>query len=277
MPLQTRAARGNSYPVWSPDGKTLAFMRPRENMPAMIVLRDTATQEEREFAPAFAALNLTWHPDNRRLLLTGSSADGMVMLDVLSGGLSKVVIPAGEMPPLARIGYAAFSPDGKEIYYGARSGDAYALVAFNPVSGQSRKVSGPSTKLMYRVNCFSPDGKWFLFYEGTLDTNHKSLMIRPAAGGEARELIRGKNIWLGQAVFSPDSRDVIVGGTFTHLGDLKPGFWRISVDGGKPRKFHELAQPVSFSIHPGGREIVFSGMTEVRNLWAFPTVPRSNK
>jgi len=40
---------------------------------------------------------------------------------------------------------------------------------------------------------------------------------------------------------------------------------------------HELAQPVSFSIHPGGREIVFSGMTEVRNLWALPMVPLSAK
>lgn len=204
--------------------------------------------------------------------MTGTAKDGLAMLDTMSGQTSKIAIPPGEMPPLARIGYSVYSPEGTEIYYGARSGSEYSLVALNPSTGQSRKVNGPSKSIMYRVNCFSPDGKWFLFYEGTLDdTNQKSLMIRPAAGGEARELIRGKNIWLGQAAFTPDSKDVIVGGTFTHLGDVKPGFWRISADGGSPRKIHQLDRPVSFSVHPSGREIVYSDTTAVRSLWTFPT------
>jgi len=275
--IQTRVAGGDSYPVWSPDGKSLAFLRTRGKVPALIVLRDAATKAEREIAPGFPAMNITWHPDGRRILMTGAAEDGMATLDTTSGQLSKIAIPPGEMPPLARIGYSVYSPTGTEIYYGARIGSEYrkseySLVALNTSSGQSRKVNGPSKTIMYRVNCFSPDGKWFLFYEGTVDdANYKSLMIRPAAGGEARELTGGQNIWLGQAAFTPDSKDVIVGGTFTHLGDVKPGFWRISVDGGSPRKIHQLEKPVSFSLHPSGREIVYSGTTAVHSLWAFPT------
>ena len=94
----------NSAPAWSPDGKSLAYLSRRgtENFgqeARAIVIRTIGTNGERDVAPALAHLErVSWSPDGRSLLVSGSDnkgRGGLYIVDPKTAAVKTVAAEAG--------------------------------------------------------------------------------------------------------------------------------------------------------------------------------------
>lgn len=112
----TRGASMDGFGAWSPDGGQIAFMRDGQ-----ILLTDPAGKKERVITaePEHWDAAPAWRPDGKaiafaRLPMNGEQA--RVMVIDAGGGRPREVAREG-----GSIGYVAWSPDGRSLYYSTKS------------------------------------------------------------------------------------------------------------------------------------------------------------
>jgi Tol biopolymer transport system component len=177
LPLRlTTDHRPDLSPAWSPDGRTIAFVRLSSHEKADLLLIPSATNgAERQIAEMTApnelswrARFLSWSPDGKWLLVPdGSSANVGAMV-----GLSLVSVETGEKrrltqpPPWNDDVSPAMSPDMKHIIFARHTGvvsDLYEL----DLSKNLRPVGEPKPLTFYHQQTSSPvwmrDGRSLLF------------------------------------------------------------------------------------------------------------------
>jgi Tol biopolymer transport system component/serine/threonine protein kinase len=275
--LATQRYEGsNSTPDWSPDGKFLAYISNRQDMP-FLCLRSMEDGSERDFslnqkAPSFgASFNVRWSPDGRSILVGGyrNSQGNLVgyLVDAKTGEMKETRGPL-----------SVWLPDGKSLVY--RSGDRKAILRRDPDKfskelSREQWKSDPST-VLYRSEehiiqswAISPDGQQ-LAYTHFADTN-SHLTVVPMAGGNATELVRGapgEGIGAG-LTWSPDSKKVIFvkgrRGDDDRRGTSE--LWQVSAKGGEPEKLG-LKYGRQLRVHPDGNRIAFASGAMRREVWA---------
>jgi len=135
----------NSLPVWSPDGKRIAFLSMRDGAAATFVTDSDGSGQAELLLPA------DWRPDVGAVAPQSWTADGRYMTITSSdrNGPNIVVLPLGEetepIPfletPFAEI-QSNFSPDGKWIAYGSdESGTVEVYVRPFPGPGGRWQIS----------------------------------------------------------------------------------------------------------------------------------------
>jgi Tol biopolymer transport system component len=152
-----------SYPVWSPDGTSLAFFDQAEPQSVMVVRRDRASGWGKPTAIG-EGNHVQWLPDGHIVYL-GRATDirGEIVISSADGSGKRVVHSPGANGPVpARV---APSPDGKTIYFkrtGLRTGSEFWSV---PVGGGAPKLlvrfsdpARPSNRFDFAV-----DAKRFYF------------------------------------------------------------------------------------------------------------------
>ncbi|MCY2967422.1 MAG: LpqB family beta-propeller domain-containing protein [Planctomycetota bacterium] len=106
-------------PVWSPDGKVLAFSQHRGGKIGLVFLEGEPPRE-RPVAATIPQYDACWSPDGKRIAYTRvGQTPGQGNLDVylaLSDG-SEPVKFAGDEGKLSHEEFPAWSPDGKRIAY----------------------------------------------------------------------------------------------------------------------------------------------------------------
>jgi serine/threonine-protein kinase len=103
----------NRFPVWSPDGKRIAFQSDRNGAPAIFAQAADGTGGVEQLTRAEAGGSPTpesWSPDGRTLLFSDTSPFSLWALDLPSKSTRRL-----NTGPGARS--AAFSPDGRWIAY----------------------------------------------------------------------------------------------------------------------------------------------------------------
>jgi len=115
----------------------------------------------------------------------------------------------------------------------------------------------------------SRDGRQLAFEYS--ESGSKIIKVVPAAGGEARELLRGDGSLMppgfGTIAWAPDGRSVLFARR-TGPGGLKTELWSISVQGGEPRKLDLTAENMrDLSVHPDGRHIAFTAGQDRSEVW----------
>jgi TolB protein len=147
----TRGGQMDSRPVWSPDGKSLAFVRDDGSTLAVIV-RDLAANTEREIERGFA-LDPAFSPDGRTLYYSSNTAGGLDIwrIDLASGQKTRVTTDAGlELR-------AQPHPDGKRLVYLSKTGGADQVRIRTLADGKETVlVSDPILAQMRPA--LSPDG-----------------------------------------------------------------------------------------------------------------------
>jgi Tol biopolymer transport system component len=145
----------NAAPVFSPDGRQMAFHSSRSGRRDTLVVLTLETGQVREHRPDLAYFNhMSWAPDGRRIIVTGSDSkgrNGVYGVDTQTGALSPLLAGAGMLRP-------TLSPDGKTLYYRKiKQGADAVIMAHDLASGTDREIF--KNAIQPRL---SPDGRQFV-------------------------------------------------------------------------------------------------------------------
>jgi Tol biopolymer transport system component len=258
-------------PDWSPDGRSLAGIVSSESSQALII-RSMDTGEERELRVGDRTIewsSIRWTPDGKAIVVTASEAGKgreLIRIDVKTGQVTSLM-------PLTAWGIVPrfeLSPDGNTIFYFRSTG----LIAHDLRSGQESIVS--DKKELY-AGLVSPDGQRLLI--AVADGKSQVLLVMPAIGGEARELVRvdgEKEVpYWGSPAWTPDGHYVtflksVKGEAQIPLKDRQWQLWRIAAEGGEPQLtgLNFVGQLTGeLRWHPDGRHVAIDDIKVNMELW----------
>jgi dipeptidyl aminopeptidase/acylaminoacyl peptidase len=143
----------------------------------------------------------------------------------------------------------------------------------------ARELATGQEKVLYSVDTLSyhfragvtlsRDGQQLAFAVSEVKSGSKELKVMRAAGGEARDLLRGVPMsFPGSLAWAPDGQSVLFVKQ-PNPNDLKTELWLIAVQGGEPRKLDLTAKNMrELRIHPDGRRIAFTSGGDKSEVWA---------
>jgi Tol biopolymer transport system component len=277
QPVSSRGTTGGetTAPDWSPDGRSLAFIRFTPGG-RVVVVRASDTGQERELKVPDGRFVLRWTPDGKAVVLSGLDAEkqaALMRVDVQTGQVSTVM-------PLPAIASAFprfdFSRDGRALFFITETfpgGEGTRLVIRDLQSGREtaiREKNGLFEKHSVGWVSVSPDGRQLVV--GVQDKGKALILcVMPADGGEARELVR---IGVEEANYrvapswTPDGRYIVFVKGLKGNPTRHVQVWRVAAEGGTP-------QPLGLTIdelwwlrmHPDGRRIVTGTWATKFEVW----------
>jgi len=246
-------------PDWSPDGKSLAYLS-RRGLPSegrfVIGIRSVATGEVRELSLALRRPDLgggiRWAADGRSLLTTGQDfkgRTGIFRVDAQSGKLSAILTQdrGGLYSPIE-------SRDGKSLFYQVAHGPETSIMKRDLASGsETELIRMPGSGGFH----LSPDGQHILTYGSDSATKSNTLLLLPAAGGEAKELMRRSQPQIPAVyTWAPDSKSALVR---IISNEKRSEIWRVALDGSAAVKLAGTVETKvrSARLAPDGKTIAF--------------------
>jgi Tol biopolymer transport system component len=264
--ISLRFEGSNYAPVWSPDGKYLAYASQRSSG-KVLVIQSVESGQERDLSPKTTVLVLQrkseatprWSPDGASILVTAIDLNKrrghrLNLVDAETGNVTPIV-PKKEGGEYALVKWPVFSNDGKRIYYvrGDRS-----IVARNLETHGERELYRTNTYILRLA--LSPDGQRLAFLEAAQALRPTVVKTMPASGGQASELYtlkKGKRFSWGVGLsWTPDGAHVVVGAP--DAPDQPDELLIIPAEGGEPRKLELGVKVDHLSLHPDGRRIAFT-------------------
>jgi Tol biopolymer transport system component len=264
------AFRGGNIrtPDWSPDGRSLAGVVSSEPSQTVII-HSMDTGEERELRVSEWTLvwgGTRWTKDGKSVVVPGSQAgkgQNLIRIDVQTGQVTALM----PLPALGAVPRFEFFRDSSIIFP-----NQGRLVAHDLRSGQERVVIQKPGLYSGKM---SPDGERLLI--AVNEGGSQVLLIMPAAGGEARELVRidgeKETPFWGSAAWMPDGRYIaFLKGVKRKVRprDQQWQLWRIAVEGGEPQYLGlDFAGQLTgeLRIHPDGRHVAVDGVMVNLEMW----------
>ena len=190
----TKEASIDFNPVWSPDGRYIAFCRILKGETGIYIIpasggterrvRETLWQDQDHYQAVFSAGGLSWSPDGELL---------------------------------------AFSDRA------SRNENASSIFLLSLDSSEVRRLTSSPSRWDFNPE-FSPDGQTVAFASGKQEGFPVSIYTVPVSGGEERLLITGPSYEWGLA-WTPEGRDVVLPDS---AFALNPGWlWRVPLRGGE--------------------------------------------
>jgi TolB protein len=214
-------------PVWSPDGKQIAFVSGRSGS------------------------LLKWYALN--IYVMDANGNNVVRLT----GRSK------NSSPDTNTGYAhpAWSPDGKKIAFG--HGDAIYLM--NADGTNLVKITDAHQPYVSEISpSWSPDGRYITFLEDS-DNNGSSDIYIIRMDGSGRKQLTSNFIFETDPAWSPDGKKLIFAGHPTPCTDCNPYFYVTNLAGAYPVKLVEYPSEVflyknrgNITWSPNGDQVAWS-------------------
>ncbi len=270
-----RASAANTNPVWSPDGRFLAFMSVTHSTPVVnwadtLTVFDTASGLERAMTTPMLVERLVpaaW-PDGAGPIVAGQRPPGaarnpLVRLDPRSGEFSELKI-GGDL----NVNPRGFSSDlyavRAESTTGAKAPGRQALVRQNRETGAETELwtrQGADEVMFAASLAVSPDQRFVALITYVAAPGREGrLRLIPTAGGEARVLI-GPDPRPSYCAWQPDSLALWCAVTSVETGKpSRPGLWTVPIDGtpAKPTAFPPRGT-ANLTINLDGRRFAFEG------------------
>ena len=238
-----RGSWGNTDPAFSPDGRTLAFVRwssiLNEGMGDIYLQSLNAAEAWRLTFDGVNIQGLAWKPDGRNIVFS-SWRSGVPTL-------WKAPVSGGEITALAGIGEDAnapsLSPRGNLLAYTRSETNANIWSVHVTPAG---RVEGTPTKLISGTGIqaddeFSPDGKRIAFVSNR--SGDMEIWLADAEGSNAAQLTSFRGPSTGTPHWSPDGRWI----AFDSRPGGQTGVFVVSAEGGKPRR---LTPPTADAFVP---------------------------
>ncbi|GII65383.1 amidohydrolase [Sphaerisporangium krabiense] len=232
-------------PVWSRDGKKIAYASDKAGTMDIWVRDVAGGQERRVTSLAGAEIAPAWSPDGKRLAFQDQG--GKTYVVAADGGAPAEVLGTRSAP-----GRPSWSADGRTLALAVTAASRNQIELVN-VDGRTSKVVEPAAWRSISVRgddgpAWSPDGKWFAFI---METTLWVLPVNPdgTPAGPAKQLTRKPS---DAPSWSGDSKTLL----YLENGELRT----ISRDGGSARA---IQTGVSYSPEePKERVVIHAG-----NLW----------
>jgi Tol biopolymer transport system component/serine/threonine protein kinase len=263
-----RGSWGDTDPAFSPDGRTLAFVRwssiLNEGMGDIYLQSLNATEARRLTFDGVNIQGLAWTPDGRNIVFS-SWRSGVPTL-------WKAPVSGGEIEALAGIGEnanaPALSPRANLLAYTRSERNAniwgiHVTPAGRVEGSRAKLISGSG---MQADDEFSPDGKRIVFASDR--SGDMEIWVADADGSKAAQLTSFGGPSTGTPHWSPDGRWI----AFDSRPGGQTGVFVVRAEGGKPRR---LTPPTADAFVPtwsrNGKWIYFcwnrSGDLEI---WKMP-------
>jgi Tol biopolymer transport system component/predicted Ser/Thr protein kinase len=264
-------ATADRYPAWSPDGRTVAFVRSRGATSGEIMTMPAEGGAERALRQIrlvylSASQWLTWSPDGAALVfseasrLTGRAT--LFTLRLADGSVQPLIEPpdgvSGDTSP-------AFSPDGRSLAFTRWRSPGSSSVLVQTLGDDGRPTADPVAVAHGRSPVWF-DAKRLLFVDGTR-------ILEWRAGGSPQQVYVSSEQLLGLAVAA--RRD---GGlpalVVAQQNSAGPRLWTLPLKGagqaaGRPElktRFGSFVANPDFS--PDGRHVAFaSGRSGTPEIW----------
>ena len=202
-------------PIWSPNGKQLAFGRCQATCDVVVINADGSGERvliDNSFPGA-------WSPDGRRIAFRGANGEVFVMN---TDGTGVTQLTQGGGAP------TAWSPSGRQIaFISFRDGDEEIYVMNADGSGVIRLTNSPGRDEGDRAG-WSPDGRRFLF-SSDRDGGNLHLFVMNADGTGITQLTSGDFVD-DDPVWSPDGQHI----AFHSTRDGDEEIFVMNADGSNP-------------------------------------------
>jgi serine/threonine protein kinase/Tol biopolymer transport system component len=255
-------APGGQYsPLWSPDGKAVAYAARGSNDPFQTFIRypDAATPVQITHAPEGAS-PLAWAPDGKRLLLSLVRQPDAIWSVATVGGDPEIVVP--KIPATRLI---AISPDSQAVAYFYPGDDGrYGVWISSPLTAAPKRyLPDPfASKDIYNTPKlkFSPDGKRMLLTMNGGRQREEAWILPypPNPSQPPHQVLPNLQPVDGTPAFSwmPDSRHVVL--ALERAGGNSEQLWIADTGSGE---FHALTSGTTFrsapAVSPDGQRIIF--------------------
>jgi Tol biopolymer transport system component len=197
-------SEGDHYQAFSPDGKTLAFVRMLPHTAGEIYLMSWPNRQSRRlYKQDPIAQGLAWMPDGRSIIF----ASGIFSTD--DSRLWRLSVKDGRPVPITAAGQSAYNPTVAP--HGDRLAYVQGIANMNiwrlELNGATRPTKARPTKLISstRVQLFpqySPDGKKLAFYSNR--SGNGEIWVGDAEGQSSFQLTKSQSPHTAGPAWSPD-------------------------------------------------------------------------
>jgi TolB protein len=249
----SRAAAPVRYwsPVWSPDGKRIAFVSDRDGSAFgnLYVANADGSNPRQITRDDVGKTGLAWSPNGNWIAYQAYAYIEEVSPD---GDRHRRLTGYGGMQP-------DFSSSGRRIAYANAAAEFYSSIYVMRPDGTKKTAAAlPRESESLTQPTWSPDGQKLAFSVGTAaDTNFITpyLAVISRYRGRRAKYIRG-HLSLS-ADWSPDGRKILLVQSVRHGNGYDD--WRISILDLRTRKLHYLGRHASFTARwsPDARRILF--------------------
>jgi Tol biopolymer transport system component len=254
--------------AWSPDGKSIAYLKTVEGIPQLMVRAlDSATpiQLSKSREPVSHTF---WSPDSTLIYYTLNAGKGALWAVSPSGGR-----PAHILDDLRT---AAISPDGKTLTLWRATENAGAIQSSLWLSSPPGSPPRPYPSAPFSIPLdsdgnslsFSPDGNSILLITAGI-TPTIWLLPFPETRGTPRRLFAATEFnWVPRAGWMPDSRRAML--SFSTVAG-QPALWLADLKTEKLRRLTASAgSEEGPSVSPDGRRMAFTSATDDYDLIELP-------
>ena len=220
----TNSKSYNTYPAWSPDGKTIAFCRYDEGQLPSIWTMDADGKNAKQLTKGHDR-GAAWSPDGKKIAFC--RVDGNPEVFVMDAdGSNQVNLTKND----AFDSDATWSPDSKQIAFTSdRSGEGFKICVMDANGENVKEIIKAGNRLGFSFPAWSPDGKKIV-YANQVENNLEIFTCDPN-GDNVKQLTKlgGRNSY---PAWSPDSKQIMFG----HLGDKNSGeLYVMDADGGNQK------------------------------------------
>jgi len=250
-------------PVFSPDGKSIAFVWNgvnQDNSDIYVKLIGAGSPLRLTNDPA-SEHNPAWSPDGRYIAFGRWE----------EGGYSYYIIPSlgGDERKIAGVKNAGdgidWSPDGKELAVAASDSSGLTSIMLISVdTGEKQKLTSPDFNGLDGDNLprFSSDGSQIAFIK-YLSFNVSELYLVPSAGGKEKRLTFDK-LQVTSDAWTPDGKEIV----FSSNRSGNVALWRIPSEGGTAKLIAGTGENANYiDISKEGNALAYQHNTRNINIW----------
>ena len=260
----TLPRQGNNIgPQYSPDGKSLAYIRKSSQgaKEASLCVFSLEKNEERVFPLASNGRFPRWSPDGRFVYFSSIPSDNRMKifrLDVRTGQHAPVASQKSDDSPFGNW-FIGCSPNGKSYYYIHSEAEKKTcrILAHDIERELDQEIFREDIRLPWTA-APSPDGKWLAVVSRETE---RALKLVPTSGGEAKALYAFKQAggWPTMLTWTPDGRNIIFSLENNEQASYGWRLWKISASGGEPQDLGITTRFISeVCVHPDGKRLALS-------------------